>query len=316
MSIIELHQDHYFIDRKHFLICVIDGKTRKEITNLYPLRSQGIYYIDKFINYLKDTHGLTVSEYFEKFFSVDWPKCPVKNKKCGTKSKGSGLRISKYAPGGTTKESCPAFAKGCEKISKERMGSGNPMWGKEAWNKNIDPNHPWVEETKARMKNRVVEDSTRQKLREAIMNSPIKARHITPHTEGSKQKMRDATIARIVRGDFYNIRSKIQVKVFEFLEKNFEDFKEEYPIDVFLVDFAFEKNKIAIEVQGSYFHSDKRLYPNGPITKTQKRNWYRDKKKKILLEEKGWTLIEIWESEINSGEFEEILKCKLKELLE
>jgi very-short-patch-repair endonuclease len=316
MTILETRQDHYFIDRKHFDICIIDGKTKEEIRKIYPLRAQGAYYLDKFVNYLKDVHNIGLVDYCEKYFYIKWPMCPTKKIKCGVRAKGIGFIISMFSAGGVNKKNCPAFAKGCEKLSQDRMGDKNPLWGKEPWNKGIDSEHPWAVAQSKRMKGNKVSEDTRRKQRLAREKSPVKSRHTQKHTEESKEKMRAAAIARIARGDFEGIRSRIQIKVFEFLSKNYEGFIEEFPIGVFLLDFAFGSAKVGIEVQGGYFHSDPRIWINGPITKTQKKNWYRDKRKREYLASCGWELIEIWESEINSGEFEEILKCKLKKLLE
>ena len=89
---------------------------------------------------------------------------------------------------------------------------------------------------------------------------------------------------------------------------------EEYQIKYFSADFAFPEHKIAIECQGQYYHVDPRVYPNGPKTAVQRRNFGRDKAKKKYLDMKGWIMLEAWEAEINDGSFKEDILCKLKEL--
>jgi len=46
----------------------------------------------------------------------------------------------------------------------------------------------------------------------------------------------------------------------------------------------------------------------------KKRNFGRDKAKKAYLKKLGWAIIELWETEINDGQFKEILKCELQKL--
>lgn len=115
----------------------------------------------------------------------------------------------------------------------------------------------------------------------------------------------------------FNRVSSIQIKLREFLQSlNLkEQFKEEHQVKYYSIDFAFPLAKVAIECQGTYFHIDPRVYPNGPETKMQRQNKGRDKAKhKLLCENWGWRLMEVWEIEINNDEFKEQVKCKLKEL--
>ena len=93
-----------------------------------------------------------------------------------------------------------------------------------------------------------------------------------------------------------------------------EPFKEEFQVKYFSMDFAFQNAKVAIECQGTYFHVDSRIYPNGPINAMQRRNFGRDKVKKQLCEKEGWIIIPIWETEINDEQFKNILLCELSKL--
>lgn len=56
----------------------------------------------------------------------------------------------------------------------------------------------------------------------------------------------------------------------------------------------------ALEVNGSYWHSDPRVYPNGPTTASQKHTAVLYAAKQRLLAERGIRLREIWEMDINA----------------
>ena len=64
------------------------------------------------------------------------------------------------------------------------------------------------------------------------------------------------------------------------------DFVIQYPLKhSFIIDIAFPDHKIAIELDGNYWHS-------------LKRNRQRDHMKDKILEKEGWTLIRISENSI------------------
>ena len=116
------------------------------------------------------------------------------------------------------------------------------------------------------------------------------------------------------RDNKYKRVTGIEIKVRNFLIEQNIQFVEQYFFKYYSLDFALTDQKICIECQGQYFHSDPRFYPNGPISNVQRRNFGRDKAKRKYLKSKDWEMIELWEAEINDGQFKEILICKLKEL--
>ena len=84
-------------------------------------------------------------------------------------------------------------------------------------------------------------------------------------------------------------------------------------------DFIIKNSKILIEIDGGYFHCDKRLYPNGPINKMQKKSIINDNYKNSLAKIHGYYLIIIWEKDFNEDKekvkkyiFEEIEKINKK----
>ena len=85
-------------------------------------------------------------------------------------------------------------------------------------------------------------------------------------------------------------------------------------------DFVFLSKRIAVFVDGCFWHghdcrnlrpSDNKDYWDAKIS----RNIQRDKEVTNLFEQRGWTVIRIWECELKKKNLE-ILKSKLKNLLE
>ena len=72
----------------------------------------------------------------------------------------------------------------------------------------------------------------------------------------------------------------------------------QYPIQRYVVDFVDIKNKIAININGDYWHANPLLYDRNNLGKLQQINVRQDKNKKIFLEKNGWKVLDIWESEI------------------
>lgn len=88
-------------------------------------------------------------------------------------------------------------------------------------------------------------------------------------------------------------------KTVEILKKNRIWYENEYRAGRFLLDVYLGKT-LGIEVQGSYWHGDIRLYPK-PKNEIQKKADKRDKRKKLFLEEKGIAVLYIWEKDIDEN---------------
>lgn len=99
---------------------------------------------------------------------------------------------------------------------------------------------------------------------------------------------------------------------FESLLKTLDfDYIKEYNISLWSFDFYLPRHDILIEVDGDYFHSNPLIYTNGPVTKTQKINKYRDDKKNLFCKENNLKLMRFWEKDILGDE-----QCVLQKLLE
>jgi len=294
----------------YFSICMLDGATKSKITNLYPKRCNGAYYLDKFENYLKDQHQISLKDYIKKYLTMEYPLCPTCNEELNFKKNGKGIVFSRYKK--ISKKTCANFSKGCEKLSKDRKGKDNPMYGKKPWNKG-DKN--FAKKISKMFKGYPKTEEHKKKLSESAKKRKVHGHTGFKHSEESKDKMRQATAKRYRQGKLLR-ETSIHIKTREYLDilNLNENYEEECFEKYFSIDFAFKNAKLAIEVQGTFFHIDPRVYPDGPVSAIQRRNFGRDKSKKKYLESKGWTILELWETEINNGEFKEILKCKLQEL--
>ena len=304
-----------------FGVCLIDNLSLDAICKLYTRqdlqKKTGIFKLDKFVFHLKQKHGVSLQDYCLKYLQYEWPKCPVRGTILGYKRGAAGILINRFARGAMSKEFCPAFAAACQKFSEERQGDKNPMWGKEAWNTGLTTETSDILKVIGeKRRGQKMSNESRSKMRQRRAESPIKARHTTKHTEESKDKMRLGTAKGWAEGRFNRVTS-IHLKMREFLQAlNLKiPFVEEYQVVYFSMDFAFPEIKLAIECQGTYYHIDPRLYPNGPKDAIQRRNHGRDiTKRKVCCDREGWAIIEVWETEINDGSFKQDLLCKLKEL--
>ena len=72
----------------------------------------------------------------------------------------------------------------------------------------------------------------------------------------------------------------------------------QYPIQRYVLDFVDIERKVAININGDYWHSNPLLYDRNSLGKLQTLNLKQDKNKRVFLEKHGWKVLDIWESEI------------------
>lgn len=307
-------KNYSLISSSLFNTCLICGATKDQILEMYPSRENGAYFLDKFSNFLRDNHKILLKDYCKKYLKIEWPLCPVSKEEVGYSVNGKGIKLSRFKKGKISKASCPNFALACKKMSKDRMGENNPMFGLKAWNKGKDKRHPAIKLAAQKRVGRKVSEDTKKRQSESAKKRLIHGHTGLKHSRKAKEKMRLATAKRYQDGMFKR-ESGIHIKMREFLKtlELKEHFAEEHQVKYFSLDFAFIDSKIGIECQGTYFHIDPRIYPNGPKSEVQKRNFGRDKQKKKFLLERGWKIIECWETEINDGSFKGLIIEKLKE---
>lgn len=291
----------YEIDDKEWHICRICNLDVKTLAKQYG--GTGIYYTKVFTRHLENDHNITIEEYF-----TNAPICPCNlcNKKCRINKKGSEFKW--VQPCGRYK----GTLEWSEKAKTERCGSNNPMYGKPAWNKNLSKeNNSSVKKTSDKLTGRTMSSSSKEKMSNSAKCRKIHGHTGIKHSEESKQLMRDKTLLRIKNGEFLNS----DTKPVRFICKQLDDLNIKYEKEKILSNWAFDiyllDYDIYVEVDGDYFHSNPKIYKNGPVTSTQKRNHYRDYKKNEFCKNNNISLLRFWESDIlnNSIDIIESIKC-------
>lgn len=306
-------QQHRLIPIEHFATCLIDGKTRKEISAQYP--GKNVYYLARFERHLRENHGLDMKAYVIQYGGIAWPLCPESGREVGYSTGcGKGLIVRRYAHhAGVTTRTSAAMRASAARMKIDRLGEGNPMHGRPAWNNGLTIEHPTVARCVAAALAAPYTPERRAKMRQASLG---KARHNMPHSTETVEKMRIITARRWAEGGFNKGPTSIHVAMRTFLNtlSLVEAYVEEHQEIYYSIDFAFPKARVAIECDGDYFHINPQFYPNGPKDAIQRRNAGRDRAKNSFLGNRGWTVIRIWECDINAGSFKEPLQCRLREL--
>lgn len=117
------------------------------------------------------------------------------------------------------------------------------------------------------------------------------------HADHPKESKRLAAQARSHIRKVSKIHKKIKSAL---VEEGIQGFITEYEIGFYAIDEANPDLKIAVEVDGCYWHSCPLCGLEGPLE-----NKDLDKRKNSYLENRGWRVIRIWEHDINA----DIDKC-------
>lgn len=120
------------------------------------------------------------------------------------------------------------------------------------------------------------------------------------HSAETRARMSARMTQAIAEGRI-NKRSKLEVRVGEILEEFGVTAIPQYPFRndagrfCGVVDFYLPEHHTALEVNGTFWHTDPRVYPNGPTHKSQKRTAIAYERKRKMLQKQGIRLIEVWE---------------------
>lgn len=301
---------NYLIEKDSYADCKICQMTMKEIKR--TIGGSGVYNQQAFIKHIETNHNITIEDYFTQYCKLIQPICICGYCNRTTKirrTSGSNMYWREYACG---------FYKGLqewsEKAKTERKGAGNPMYGKEPWNLGLDINHPSIKKYADKNRGVPLTDEHRQKLCDARARSPVKARHTTPHTPETCEKLRQNTLRMYEQGLFKQTKTKPHIIVCSILDELDIVYEEEKVNGYFSFDFYIPDKDLYIEVDGDYFHSNPQRYKNGPQTKIQKINYARDIAKNKYCKQSGINLVRFWEYDIVNKREE--VKCNLKKLLE
>lgn len=296
----------YEIEKKDWHICKLCDSKIQDLAKLYG--GGNIYFTQVFEQHLIREHKIDKIEYFSKLMTRPICECG----KCGklTKIGKRGARFfwKKLACGLNI-----GVVKWSEKAKIDRVGKGNPMYGKESWNKGLTKEtSSIIKEISDNMMGRTYSNETLNKMSEAAKSRLIHGHTGCLHSEYSKELMRQKTLQRIHNGDFKQTKTKPHIEMGNILKDLNMGYEEEVIVSNWTFDYFIPKYNIYIEVDGDYFHSNPLIYNNGPETKTQKRNHYRDKVKNHFCKINNISLYRFWESDILKNK--ERVKCLLKEL--
>lgn len=293
--------------------CLICKKSLIEIKKDYG--GTNVYFTKAMANHIL-THNISLEDYFEKIVKINRPVC--KCNECNQKSKIILRHNHKNCF--FWKEYVCGRYEGLKKWSEQakisRLGKNNPMFGKKPWNIGLNKNNSEYGKKMSNYKKGFVpSEETKIKQSKSAKSRAFHGHTGMKHSESSKKLMSIATLNRIKRGAFNHTETKPHLAMKQILNSLKIDFEEEKIFDCWSFDFYLKKHDLLIEVDGDYFHVNPKIYPNGPKTKTQKINFYRDKKKDKFCIDNNLKLIRFWESDILNNE-ELVIKeivCKLNQ---
>lgn len=195
------------------------------------------------------------------------------------------------------------------KISQDRMGDKNPMFQilndpekKQNWLNNLHASGIY-ERISQENKGKTLEERFGKEAADKMKKTnsewcKVGRPHLGhKHTQETKDLLREKTIQTMKRTG--GKISSPHRQLFDKLEQKFpgEVFLEHNEI-YYSIDIAFPVQKIAVEVDGDFWHcnEEKGFFPKYP---SQIRNLKNDKRKNSYLTNRDWEVIRIWASEID-----------------
>lgn len=287
--------------------CSICGDTRSVVNSEFG--GCGRYSTQNFKEHLLKKHNMSLEEYFEKVTNRPKCHCGGCDKLVNIKRSGRVFSWRKYACGNN--DGVKLWSKNAK---TGRLGINNPMYGLRPWNEGeTKETSESVRKVSEKLTGKKLSKTHKDKLSISAKKRIVHGHTGCKHSEESKEKIRAVTIKRIHDGDFKQTRTKPHIEMSNILTGMGIAYIEEYSLSVWSFDFYIKEYDLYIEVDGDYFHSNPKIYPNGPKTKTQKINWYRDIKKNEFCINNNMKLIRFWESDILNNK--EDIECRLKKLL-
>jgi Uncharacterized protein conserved in bacteria len=94
----------------------------------------------------------------------------------------------------------------------------------------------------------------------------------------------------------------------ELVEPYLPGFVGQSQVGYYRVDYAEVDSRIAVEVQGCWYHNCQQCFPGSPNSETQKLNTANDVRKHSYLINHGWTVVYLWEHDIRQDAEETVMK--------
>jgi len=291
------------VEERYWERCVICNTVVKDMKN-----EEGRYWCWRFVSHIKK-HGLSIEDYFEKYCGLEIPKCICGcGKRIKVNNSGRQLVFMRYVRGHADR-SDPKWIAHIERMKRDRVGKGNPMFGKESWNKGqTRATNTIVNRIAKKITGLKASEDTRKKQSQSAKKRKVHGHTGHKHSEETKNKIRQTTLQQIKDGVFSQLRSKPQRIVAQILDDLHVSYIEEKQEGKFVFDFFVPMVGLYIEVDGDYFHSNPKFYPEGPETKTQRVNWFRDIKKDDYSRKQGLRVARFWEDNIINDRQEVIAK--------
>ena len=200
------------------------------------------------------------------------------------------------------------------KTRKEQYENGNRVqWNKgKKWEDVFDENK--INELLETYKN----EERNKKISEKLKGVPKSEEHKQKlkevfNTEQYKECKSKELLNR-VKSQTFSMSSKLEKM---FIEQFIKPLEIEYQTQYYIkeikqyCDVYIPSKNLIVECDGSFWHCDPRLFPNGPIYDYQKNKIERDKIKTDYLINKGYELLRFWEVDIIDNP--ELVKEKLNE---
>ena len=105
-------------------------------------------------------------------------------------------------------------------------------------------------------------------------------------------------------------QSKTENKVVDYLKSKASKVERSYQISNMFVDIYVPDKNLIIECFGDYWHMNPLKYKpanfNTSTKRTAKEQWEKDKRRRLFMESNGYKVVELWESEINNGDYKKL----------
>jgi len=106
-----------------------------------------------------------------------------------------------------------------------------------------------------------------------------------------------AAAAQAATGNPSRSFNKLEARFAKLLDAAETEYRWQFPLGPYAYDFLLP-DKLLVEVHGTYWHADARVYEGRTLTPDQRRNRLHDLDKKLFAASRGYRLIVVWEADI------------------
>jgi G:T-mismatch repair DNA endonuclease (very short patch repair protein) len=91
--------------------------------------------------------------------------------------------------------------------------------------------------------------------------------------------------------------NQLEARLAKLLDEAGVDYRWQFPLGPYVYDFLLP-DRLLVEVQGTYWHADPRLYEGRSLTPNQRRNRVHDVDKKLFAAGRRYRLKVVWEADL------------------